>query len=177
MCHVLSIHPNKHSWSASSLPLLAVPSFWRGRQDSHSKRGGTSRKSGYSLRSPAVYRVDWYRMTVTDKLKRVFTAVTMKNGVFWVVTPCGSCRRGCWRRCSWLKLMPIGASDWWQEGYLLNSLVRDVGPSHKAPGVKSRTGNLATRNAVRPGNQCPGRHSDTELHPQLSRCKNLQILY
>jgi hypothetical protein len=22
----------------------------------------------------------------------VFTAVTMKNGVFWVVTPCGSCR-------------------------------------------------------------------------------------
>jgi hypothetical protein len=21
----------------------------------------------------------------------VFTAVTMKNGVFWVVTPCGSC--------------------------------------------------------------------------------------
>jgi hypothetical protein len=31
----------------------------------------------------------------------VFTAVTMKNGVFWVVTPCGSCtnRRfgGTWR--------------------------------------------------------------------------------
>jgi hypothetical protein len=23
----------------------------------------------------------------------VFTAVTMKNGVFWVVTPCGSVRR------------------------------------------------------------------------------------
>jgi hypothetical protein len=22
----------------------------------------------------------------------VFTAVTMKNGVFWVVTPCGSCK-------------------------------------------------------------------------------------
>jgi hypothetical protein len=21
-----------------------------------------------------------------------FTAVTMKNGVFWVVTPCGSCK-------------------------------------------------------------------------------------
>jgi hypothetical protein len=31
----------------------------------------------------------------------VFTAVTMKNGVFWVVTPCGSCKnrrfRGTWR--------------------------------------------------------------------------------
>jgi hypothetical protein len=31
----------------------------------------------------------------------VFTAVTMKNGVFWVVTPCGSCKNrrsgGIWR--------------------------------------------------------------------------------
>jgi hypothetical protein len=30
----------------------------------------------------------------------VFTAVTMKNGVFWVATPCGSCKnrrfRGTW---------------------------------------------------------------------------------
>jgi hypothetical protein len=24
----------------------------------------------------------------------VFTAVTMKNGVFWDVTPCGSCKNG-----------------------------------------------------------------------------------
>jgi hypothetical protein len=32
---------------------------------------------------------------------KVFTAVTMKNGVFWVVTPCGSCKDrrfgGTWR--------------------------------------------------------------------------------
>jgi hypothetical protein len=31
----------------------------------------------------------------------VFTAVTMKNGVFWAVTPCGSCKNrrfgGTWR--------------------------------------------------------------------------------
>jgi hypothetical protein len=31
----------------------------------------------------------------------VFTAVTMKNGVFWVVTPCASCKNrrfgGTWR--------------------------------------------------------------------------------
>jgi hypothetical protein len=31
----------------------------------------------------------------------VFTAVTMKNGVFWVVTTCGSCKNrrfgGTWR--------------------------------------------------------------------------------
>jgi hypothetical protein len=31
----------------------------------------------------------------------VFTAVTMKNGVVWVVTPCGSCKNrrfgGTWR--------------------------------------------------------------------------------
>jgi hypothetical protein len=26
----------------------------------------------------------------------VFTAVTMKNGVFWVVTPCGSCKNRYW---------------------------------------------------------------------------------
>jgi hypothetical protein len=25
----------------------------------------------------------------------VFTAVTMKNGVFWDVTPCGSCKNQC----------------------------------------------------------------------------------
>jgi hypothetical protein len=25
----------------------------------------------------------------------VFTAVTMKNGVFWDVTPCGSCTKRC----------------------------------------------------------------------------------
>jgi hypothetical protein len=25
----------------------------------------------------------------------VFTAVTMKNGVFWVLTPCGSCKNRC----------------------------------------------------------------------------------
>jgi hypothetical protein len=24
----------------------------------------------------------------------IFTAVTMKNGVFWDVTPCGSCKKG-----------------------------------------------------------------------------------
>jgi hypothetical protein len=27
-----------------------------------------------------------------DVRVEVFTAVTMKNGVFWVVTPCGSCK-------------------------------------------------------------------------------------
>jgi hypothetical protein len=27
----------------------------------------------------------------------VFTAVIMKNGVFWVVTPCGSCKNRCLR--------------------------------------------------------------------------------
>jgi hypothetical protein len=32
--------------------------------------------------------------TVTAK-SEVFTAVTMKNVVFWVVTPCGSCKNRC----------------------------------------------------------------------------------
>jgi hypothetical protein len=29
---------------------------------------------------------------LSDIRFEVFTAVTMKNGVFWVVTPCASCR-------------------------------------------------------------------------------------
>jgi hypothetical protein len=29
---------------------------------------------------------------LTDVRLEVFTAVTMKNGVFWDVTPCGSCK-------------------------------------------------------------------------------------
>jgi hypothetical protein len=36
-----------------------------------------------------------------DVRVEVSTAVTMKNGVFWVVTPCGSCKNrrfgGTWR--------------------------------------------------------------------------------
>jgi hypothetical protein len=31
-------------------------------------------------------------ITIIDVRFEVFTAVTMKNGVFWVVTPCGSCK-------------------------------------------------------------------------------------
>jgi hypothetical protein len=42
-------------------------------------------------------------MTTKNNAERfeVFTAVTMKNGVFWVVMPCGSCKNrrfgGTWR--------------------------------------------------------------------------------
>jgi hypothetical protein len=38
---------------------------------------------------PAFYGT---RRFITDVRFEVFTAVTMKNGVFWVVTPCGSCK-------------------------------------------------------------------------------------
>jgi hypothetical protein len=31
----------------------------------------------------------------SDVRLEVFTAVTMKNGVFWDVTPCGSCKNRC----------------------------------------------------------------------------------
>jgi hypothetical protein len=36
---------------------------------------------------------DWYTVLCTGYLVRfeVFTAVTMKNGVFWDITSCGSC--------------------------------------------------------------------------------------
>jgi hypothetical protein len=34
-----------------------------------------------------------YTQTIISRVRfEVFTAVTMKNGVFWVVTPCGSCK-------------------------------------------------------------------------------------
>jgi hypothetical protein len=33
-----------------------------------------------------------YLINVNKVRFEVFTAVTMKNGVFWVVTPCGSCK-------------------------------------------------------------------------------------
>jgi hypothetical protein len=48
---------------------------------------------------------DYHNLTTADLTKHVrfevFTVVTMKNGVFWVVTPCGSCKNrrfgGTWR--------------------------------------------------------------------------------
>jgi hypothetical protein len=33
----------------------------------------------------------WQKMVLIVRFE-VFTAVTMKNGVFWDVTPCGSCK-------------------------------------------------------------------------------------
>jgi hypothetical protein len=43
---------------------------------------------------------DWFRLPFYLRFE-VFTAVTMKNGVLWDVTPCGSCKnrrfRGTWR--------------------------------------------------------------------------------
>jgi hypothetical protein len=33
-----------------------------------------------------IIKSNWYNVRF-----EIFTAVTMKNGVFWVVTPCGSC--------------------------------------------------------------------------------------
>jgi hypothetical protein len=55
----------------------------------------------------SILKICWYSYTskkfIHTRLIRfeVFTAVTMKNGVFWVVTPCGSCKNrrfgGTWR--------------------------------------------------------------------------------
>jgi hypothetical protein len=43
----------------------------------------------------------WRPVNINNIRFEVFTAVTMKNGVFWVVTPCGSCKNrrfgGTWR--------------------------------------------------------------------------------
>jgi hypothetical protein len=41
----------------------------------------------------------------------VFTAVTMKNGVFWVVTPCGSCKN--WRFGGTWHLLHQGDKSRW----------------------------------------------------------------
>jgi hypothetical protein len=37
-----------------------------------------------------IVSITWIETAVIVRFE-VFTAVTMKNGVFWVVTPCGSC--------------------------------------------------------------------------------------
>jgi hypothetical protein len=47
-------------------------------------------------------RVNGYMYHLSQVVRfEVFTAVTMKNGVFWDVTPCGSCKNrrfgGTWR--------------------------------------------------------------------------------
>jgi hypothetical protein len=42
----------------------------------------------YSKRRKRIPRIRW----LEDVRFEVFTAVPMKNDVFWVVTPCGSCK-------------------------------------------------------------------------------------
>jgi hypothetical protein len=37
----------------------------------------------------------WNHQTADYVMFEVFTAVTMKNAVFLDVTPCGSCKNGC----------------------------------------------------------------------------------
>jgi hypothetical protein len=37
---------------------------------------------------------NWEKRNVYIRFE-VFTAVTMKNGVFWDVMPCGSCKNRC----------------------------------------------------------------------------------
>jgi hypothetical protein len=38
------------------------------------------------------YQMDAWQPRMGDVRFEIFTAVTMKNGVFWDVTPCGSCK-------------------------------------------------------------------------------------
>jgi hypothetical protein len=37
------------------------------------------------------YLIDWQSLLICLRFE-IFTAVTMKNSVFWDVTPCGSCK-------------------------------------------------------------------------------------
>jgi hypothetical protein len=39
-----------------------------------------------------VFLVDGFCLASNDETYKVFTAVTMKNAVFWDVTQCGSCK-------------------------------------------------------------------------------------
>jgi hypothetical protein len=46
-----------------------------------------------SVHLPAVFRLRERTEPYSCRVRfEVFTAVTMKNGVFWYVTPCGSCK-------------------------------------------------------------------------------------
>jgi hypothetical protein len=56
---------------------------------SHSKRVHYRNPTGISIR---VYVTGRPLSNSNDGRFEVFTAVTIKNGVFWVVTPCGSCK-------------------------------------------------------------------------------------
>jgi hypothetical protein len=50
---------------------------------------------GYSFRTDVYQYSQWSFITLNATILvrfEVFTAVTMKNGVFWDVTPCGSCK-------------------------------------------------------------------------------------
>jgi hypothetical protein len=47
--------------------------------------------------APVFRNISWHECNLNEgKFVRfeVFTAVTMKNGVFWVATPCDSCKNG-----------------------------------------------------------------------------------
>jgi hypothetical protein len=64
---------------------------------------GVQERSGENMRLGRHKATTTETTTKTTKLGRfeVFTAVIMNNGVFWVVTPCGSCKNrrfgGTWR--------------------------------------------------------------------------------
>jgi hypothetical protein len=51
--------------------------------------------------------VSWMEVRFNNVRFEVFTAVTMKNGVFWVVTPCGSEEPGA----SFIRVTKIGELD------------------------------------------------------------------
>jgi hypothetical protein len=68
-----------------------------GETSSLTVRGNCNRRETFKRRWNAKMETAKYCEIITEQKKKsvrfeVFTAVTMKNGVFWDVTPCGSCK-------------------------------------------------------------------------------------
>jgi hypothetical protein len=89
------LHRHRHS-----LPVCTYHSQHEGQQRSQHLAGGDLQRRAPRLRlylwiphvSKACHLCEGSRLLAEYARFEVFTAVTKKNGVFWDVTPCGSCK-------------------------------------------------------------------------------------
>jgi hypothetical protein len=85
-------------WSAACIfYILPFPSMLNCRKERHRVRLSVRSEFCFSiLRSSVLYGCETWSLTVREEHK-----LRVKNGVFWVVTPCGSCENrrfvGTWR--------------------------------------------------------------------------------
>jgi hypothetical protein len=71
--------------------------------------------AGAAIRSKTNFKASWPPLLSAYVRFEVFAAVTMKNGVFWDVTPCGSCknRRSVCRLLVTASVVPMKNGVFW----------------------------------------------------------------